>query len=261
MSAAPSVLDWIECLALGNEGVGPAAAQHALADDGLLPGHRHCPAHPRRHAAATSRRAGRTCRARRPRACPRGQHRFADGLRQLHGIDHHVADAAVRAGRNHRRETASAAMTFDGSMPSSLRGRVAIGRLHLRAEIQVAAVGAHVGEAVERLHRRMREVGQLVFHVQLASPRRAARPSRRRVAGHGARRIATGADTRGAAPRSRKLVAAPSSQSITSASRPRLAAKVLRAIHGDTRGNLLDVDHAGHGARGAVIQLERASRR
>jgi hypothetical protein len=42
---------------------------------------------------------------------------------------------------------------------------IAIRRLHLRAEVEIAAIGANVRQAVQRFHRRVREVRQLVFHV------------------------------------------------------------------------------------------------
>ena len=167
----------VERLALGNEGVGPAAAQHALAHDGLLPRHGHSRRRPRRRARATSRAAGTTGRARRPRACRRSAPACRWPSRAAR-LRRPPRNCAARAGRSRRRETCCAAVTFDGSSPSSLRRGIAIRRLHLRAQPQVAAVGAHVGQAVERLHGRMREIGQFVFHVDALRRAAQARLSR-----------------------------------------------------------------------------------
>src|SRR6187399_982625 len=45
-------------------------------------------------------------------------------------------------------------------------GRITVWRLHLRAQPQVATVRAHVGETIERLHGRMREIGQFILHIE-----------------------------------------------------------------------------------------------
>jgi hypothetical protein len=43
-----------------------------------------------------------------------------------------------------------------------LRRDQAIGRLKLRAGPDFASIGPHVGDAILRFHRRMREIGHLV---------------------------------------------------------------------------------------------------
>ena len=209
MSEAPSTLDWSKAWPLGMKpSVQPPRSTPWL-DDGLLPGHGHSVGI---HAAAHARHHERPVRQAAHVVFARvgDQHRLADGLARPARRPPRPRNSVARAGRNRRRETAMCTVTFDGSRPSACGHGIAIRRLHLRAQLQVAAVGAHIGQAVERLHGRMREIGQLVFHVEaLRGAAQARRARRRAVAATAPGCIAADAGTRCAAPSVEKLLVRP----------------------------------------------------
>ena len=87
--------------------------------------------------------------------------RRPDGLGNLHGLAHEVAvghrppaEAAAQQRRVQRH--------LFRLQPGLLRRGVAVDGLELRADPDLAAVGPHVGDAVDRLHRRVGQVRQVV---------------------------------------------------------------------------------------------------
>ncbi len=212
--------------ALGNEGVGTAAAQtpwltmHCCQATGVAVAV-DCRAHARNHVRPVRQTAARRLRASVSRSAPACRRPS-----KLRGLDHHLG-VALRAPPEAAAEKCRVHLHLGGIEAQHFGDRIAIGRLHLRAQLQVAAVGAHIGEAVERLHRANARDKAARIPRPCVSPRRTQRAftlPRVRATAPGPGRAAAGIPR--AARWSRDCV-----RSFVplqaSASRPRLAAQVF----------------------------------
>ena len=162
--------------------------------------------------------------------------------------DHGLRGAAAKAAAGECRVD----LDLLGFEPADLRGKALIERLHLRARPDAAAVRRNLDHAVQRLHRRVRQIGKFVVGGERfgGAGNRALRiaVAAQRRAGLFAQRTVRGEDVGAAARFGGRIVPLDLERVAALLGRPEAAAD-----HRHHAGAGRDLDHALDGARGAVV--------